>query len=44
MTTGRQSSPAAGFGRSNRATYTIPSGASGAAVAAADLGRNSGFW
>lgn len=32
-----------GYGRSNAATFTIPSGATGAAVAPVDLGRNYTF-
>jgi len=39
MAISRQVEQLTGFGRSNAVTFTIPSGATGAAVAAADLGR-----
>jgi hypothetical protein len=42
-TTGRTVRRTSGFGRSDRQTFTIPSGANGSAVAAVDLARNYSF-
>ncbi len=42
-TTGRTVRREAGYGRSDRQTFTIPSSADGSAVAAVDLDRNYGF-